>query len=192
MEPPIAPAAAPEPVPTVDATISSLFANLFAMGVCVAAVVAIAVPHVLLWGGQSKLFGVGPLFWLGVVIALPVHEGLHGLGFQLGGAGRQGVRYGIAWSKLMPYAHCKVPLSARSYRIACALPGLVLGLLPVVVGLSLGWGKWMLFGVLMIGLAGGDAAVLWAIRRVPGESQVLDHPTAVGCTVLPSPTPARA
>jgi hypothetical protein len=32
--------------------------------------------------------------------------------------------------------------------------------------------------------AGGDAAVLWAVRRVPGTSKVLDHPKKVGCQVL--------
>jgi hypothetical protein len=169
---------------TAEATISPQFAYQFALGLFGVALVAIAVPYVLLWGWLGTFVESKVWFGLAVVVSLPIHEGLHGLGFHLGGAARTDVRYGIAWSTLTPYAHCQVPLSARAYRLAGALPGVVLGLIPALVGVAFEWGAWALFGLVMIGFAGGDAAMLWAIRHVPGETRVLDHPTAVGCRLL--------
>jgi hypothetical protein len=53
------------------------------------------------------------------------------------------------------------------------------------VGLCFGWGSVTLFGVLGVGLAGGDASLLWVLRQVPGDARVIDHPTEVGCRILP-------
>lgn len=57
-------------------------------------------------------------------------------------------------------------LHGLGYRLAGALPGLVLGVLPAVVGLCSGWGALTLFGVLGLG-------------------RVIDPPTEVGCRLLP-------
>jgi Putative zincin peptidase len=192
MEPPSTPAGArpSEPDHQVDATLSPVFANVFALLVCGVGFMAFMLPYQLLWEGP-KFAGITLFFWLSVPAGLVIHEGLHGLGFYLGGARRQDVRYGIAWSKFMPYAHCKVPLTARAYRLSVVLPGLVLGLVPALVGLLLGWGTWVVFGWVMIACAGGDAAILWAIRHVPAESRVLDHPTDVGCRVFVNSVPEQ-
>jgi hypothetical protein len=170
--------------PAVDATVPFAFANVFAVLVFLAAGAVFLVPHAWLWD-ELPVPSMGFLFWPLVGLSLFVHEGLHGLGYRLGGARPGEVKYGIQWARLMPYAHCEIPLTARAYRLAGALPGLVLGVLPAVVGLCSGWGALTLFGVLELGLAGGDASLLWALRRVPGDARVIDHPTEVGCRILP-------
>ncbi|MEZ4643471.1 MAG: alpha/beta fold hydrolase [Chloroflexota bacterium] len=119
------------------------------------------------------------------VLAILVHELLHIFGFLVvGRAPRTAVKVGFSWKMMAPYAHCSAPLSVNAYRVAIALPGLMLGLLPGIVGIAIGSLWWTLFGVLMLIAAGGDLAVLLAVRRVPRRARVLDHPTEAGCQVL--------
>lgn len=103
---------------------------------------------------------------------------------MVGKAPADAIRYGFNWKGLAPYAHCYAVMSARSYRIGVALPGIVLGILPAVVGLVAGVWWLAAWGAVMLVSAGGDLAVLLAVRRVPGEALVQDHPSRVGCHVL--------
>ncbi|MFB6279043.1 MAG: DUF3267 domain-containing protein [Salinibacter sp.] len=145
-------------------------------------------PHVLIWGvpeaassiSPMDIFLFGGLFITGVV----VHEGIHGLGYRWGGAAWSEIEFGFNWSGLAPYAHCTDPLRCGPYRWAVALPGLVLGALPLAAGLTAGhWGT-TLFAFAMLAAAGGDALLLWMIRAVPQNAWVQDHPRKMGALVL--------
>ena len=57
-------------------------------------------------------------------------------------------------------------------------------MLPGLAGVALQQPLLVMWATLMLLAAGGDTAVLWAVRRVPGSAQVLDHPAKVGCRVL--------
>ncbi|PSQ70106.1 MAG: hypothetical protein BRD26_05270 [Bacteroidetes bacterium QH_1_64_81] len=127
---------------------------------------------------------------LGVVL----HEGLHGLGHVRGEATWDDVRFGMHWKALTPFAQCMVPTRARAYRIALALPGLVLGAVPLALGVSTGIWLVTFFGFLMLVAAAGDVLILWVLRGVPPRAWVQDHPRQVGCLVVagaesPSPAP---
>lgn len=143
-----------------------------------AALVAIAAlgAHALLWGGASlrPVFGApgGILLLFALSLAsVPVHEALHVAGYRLlGGAPRGAV--GVSVQGLMAYAYCAVPLPARAYRASIALPGAVLGLLPLAAGLALGRAWPTAFGVFALAAAMADARVLWALRRVPAAARV--------------------
>ena len=63
------------------------------------------------------------------------------------------------------------------------MPGLVVGLLPSLVGIATGNGWIMLFGLFFTFAAGGDLLVLWLIRKVDAKVLVEDHPTNAGCYV---------
>jgi hypothetical protein len=75
-------------------------------------------------------------------------------------------------------------MTARAYRTAVLLPGIILGVLPAIVGLLIGSFWLTLFGAIMVMAAGGDLAVLLAVRDVPATAIVRDHPTKPGCEVL--------
>lgn len=94
------------------------------------------------------------------------------------------VKIGFSWKGLAPYAHCAEPMRASAYRLSIILPGLVLGILPGTLGIVLLSWPLLLWGLLMTIAAGGDLAVLWAIRGVPASAWVRDHPTKAGCQVL--------
>jgi hypothetical protein len=57
----------------------------------------------------------------------------------------------VEWRGVVIVARCDVPLPARSYRAAVALPGLLLG------------------------ASAGDVAVLWALRKYRADEEVVDR-----------------
>ena len=64
-----------------------------------------------------------------------------------------------------------------------ALPTLVLGVIPGLLGLLLGNFLLAFWAVIMLVSGSGDLAILWAIRPVPGDAIVRDHPSRAGCLV---------
>jgi hypothetical protein len=64
------------------------------------------------------------------------------------------------------------------------LPLLVLGLAPLAVGLAIGNALVVKLGTFMVAGAGGDVAVLLALRQVGDTASVMDHPSEPGCYVL--------
>ena len=150
--------------------------------------VACVLPYALIWGPRALVVGLGDLgWWLVPVIVLGVvaHELLHGLGWKLaGGLPWSQIKFGVQWKQLMPYAHAKVPMRVGPYRLGAALPGLVLGVVPVLAALALGHTGLLWVGVFFVVAAVGDLMILWVLRRLPPTAQVLDHPTLPGCLVL--------
>ncbi|MFO8100278.1 MAG: DUF3267 domain-containing protein [Salinibacter sp.] len=158
-------------------------------------------PYFSLWGVPSQPFpaelGGVLLFLAAFVVGTLLHEGLHGLGHLWGRASWADLRFGMHWTALTPFARCTVPSRARAYRLAVALPGFVLGVLPLGIGLWSGHWLTTFYGFLMLVAAAGDLLVLWILRGVPSGAWVQDHPEAVGCLVVataeaPPPAPVSA
>ncbi|MFK7805127.1 MAG: DUF3267 domain-containing protein [Anaerolineae bacterium] len=167
----------------VDKTMTFLAANLWGAVLAVAITPLFFAVFIFFWGALSI-----PLHWgwlqiglslLVLLISIGIHELLHGLGFFLGGAEWSQIEFGLR--KLTPYAHCSVPLKRNSYRWSAALPGIVLGVIPVVLGTIVGSTTVLLFGTFMTVSAAGDALILWLLRDAPADALVFDHPTKVGC-----------
>lgn len=174
-----------------DKTLSPRFVNIFGTILTAGIVLGILGLYALIWRDNPLQIYVGenktiarllslPIFIIGIVI----HEGLHGLGYRLGGTPWQQIKFGIQWKALMPYAHCKAPMRARAYAVAVALPGIVLGLIPTVLGLVIHSDVITLFGASMLAGAIGDIMILWLLRTVPGDTLVQDHPTKPGFQIL--------
>ncbi len=182
-------------VAKIDASISMGLANVIALGFIPLTTAIVMVPYWLLWGRNSTAFtltlNIGDLvpFVFVMVFSVLAHEALHGLGFAwFGQVTRSALHFGIQLKTLTPYTHCQVPMSASGYRLSLALPGIALGALPAALGMALGIGWLLLYGLLMLFAAGGDLAILWAIRSVSPDAQVIDHPERAGCWVLAEQT----
>lgn len=174
-----------------EATVSMLVANLMALVMIPLAVGLFWLPYRWLWGDLTfvilfdSFFTNLLLFLLIFLLSVIVHELLHAIGFRLaGGVPFNRIKFGFSWAGLAPFAHCQEPLRASAYRISVMLPGLVLGVLPGLLGVALQRPLVILWASFMLIAAGGDAAVLWAVRKVPGTAKVLDHPKKVGGQVL--------
>ncbi|MFB6278193.1 MAG: DUF3267 domain-containing protein [Salinibacter sp.] len=162
--------------------------QLLGVGVFLVLAAAGTAPYLLLWGSPPESGGPSAALLMTVVFGgIVVHEALHGVGYVWGGADRSEVEFGVDWSSLTPYAHCGAPLRCGPYRWAIALPGLALGVVPLLVGLAVGSWATVLLAALMLGAAGGDAMLLWMLRGVPGDAWVRDHPSKMGSLVLGHP-----
>ncbi len=175
----------------IDATIPFVWANVVAFLVMPMAAAAFLLPFILLGGRLAVPENPPSLLVLLLAFAggIVVHELLHAVGFVV--AGRvpiTAVSFGFSWKGLAPYAHCATPMRASAYRLAVLLPGLVLGVVPGILGIILQSLPLVLWGILMTSAAGGDLAALLAIRQVPGLAWVRDHPSQVGCQVLKEQT----
>lgn len=184
-------AVAAQPDALEDLTLSFAWANLIALLMLPVGGVLIWL-YFLIWGAfsydlttlfaQLGILGILLIFF----VSVGVHELLHAVGYTaVGKVAWSDVKFGFSWKGLAPYAHCKAAMTANAYRISVALPGVVLGLLPALYGLATeSWG-WLLYGIFMLVAAGGDLAVLLALRGVDGRRLVKDHPSEVGCQLLP-------
>lgn len=148
-------------------------------------------PYILMWGLPEVPFPTsvaGALaFSAAFVLGVIFHELLHGLGHALGRATWSEVNFGMHWGALTPYAECRVPCPAFSYRLTLLLPGLLLGALPVAIGTL--FEEWLVvfFGFLMLVAAAGDLVILSLLAGVPGDAWVQDHPSRVGCVLIGGP-----
>ena len=145
-------------------------------------------PYLALWGLPDPPFPTGAggiaLFLFAFVIGVVLHEALHGLGHVWGGASWPEVQFGVHWAALTPFAQCTTPTRARSYRRTLALPGFVLGVAPLSIGLVTGSWPPTFYGFLMLVAAAGDLLILWILVGVPSDAWVQDHPRQVGCLVV--------
>ncbi len=175
-----------------EATVSMFWANVMAFLMLPLAFVLLWLPYRWLWEEwpfvpffELTLSGALVLI-LVFLLSTIVHELLHAVGFRwAGGVPFDRIKFGFSWLGLAPFAHCRDPLRAAAYRHAVLLPGLMLGVLPGLLGVALQRPLLVMWATLMLLAAGGDTAVLWAARKVPGNALVLDHPDKVGCQVLP-------
>jgi hypothetical protein len=174
-----------------EATVSMTWANLMAFVMLPLAFLLFWLAYRIVWqvwpfaAFLDTSFGGVLTIVLVLALSLIAHELLHAVGFWLiGGAPLRRIKFGFSWQGFAPYAHCREPLQTTAYRISVVLPGLFLGVIPGLLGVALRQPLLVMWATLMLLAAGGDAAVLWAVRKVPSTAHVLDHPKKVGCQVL--------
>ena len=174
-----------------DLSISMARANVYSLFFAIPATIILLGAYLLLWGKQGlvdtrlmiyKSFALSILI---LIIGILLHELLHGLTWTwLGRKPFSAIRYGINIKVLSPYAHCREPLNIQAYRWGALMPGLLLGIIPALLGIMSGNGALMSFGLLFTVAAGGDAIVLWSLRREDQDALVQDHPTHAGCCIV--------
>jgi len=174
-----------------DLSISMLEANLRSLVFGIAPVFFFALLFWLCWGGKGArqsfegLPGGIVVFLVLLVIGIVSHEAIHGLSWAAFGKKPLGsISFGFNLKALTPFAHINEPLEVQAYRIGTAMPAVVLGFIPCVLGVILGQAMVMGFGLVFVAAAGGDLLILWLIRKVPAGTLVEDHPTRAGCYLL--------
>jgi len=173
----------------IDRSVSVAEANLKRLGIALPLTVLLAVVYLGVWGLASLLGGIAAFarpasLILSFLLGVPLHELVHGLSWALfGRRPLRDVKFGFQLRSLTPYAHLRVPLPARAYRLGALMPALLLGFVPYLAGLALGNGWLLSFGLLYVFAAGGDLLVLWLLRDIPGGAWVEDHPSRAGCLV---------
>ena len=121
------------------------------------------------------------------VLMFMFHEALHAFAAMLWGkVPWSSIHFGIKWQwGVSFYCHVDRPAKIGAYRIFVLFPlivttpiaGLILWLDPSLWSL-------LLFCITISGCA-GDVMILFKVRRIENDKWVQDHPSAIGCTILP-------
>src|SRR5699024_4411392 len=138
-----------------------------------------------IWGMEFN-FGFDFLwkFYIGYLLGIILHEALHAFGFILFGEAKMTeIKFGIMWKYIAPYAHCKVPLTIKAYRIALLLPVILTVIIPLILALIIGNGLLLFISVLLTAGGIGDWIIFRRIKTFPGNALLEDHPTKIGCII---------
>ncbi|NBD36499.1 MAG: hypothetical protein GVY30_10960 [Chloroflexi bacterium] len=171
-----------------DATLSMEKANVLSLVLMAVVIFVAGLPYVGIWGLEALVTALdqttGLLLFLPLlIVGIIIHEGIHALSWKvLGGVSWEHIKFGV--KKMTPYTHCTTTLPLMAYRWGTALPGLILGVLPLIAGLLWGSGQLFIWGIVFTSAASGDAMVLWLLRDAPSGALVRDHPSEVGCQLL--------
>lgn len=192
-------AMADESYKKIELATTATEANVQALAFALPVMLVLLVPYVLLWPEQfstealrelSKIYGGRMLFlpFLMMLVFIPgavLHELLHGLTWAtFCKNGIRSIKYGVHWKALSPYCHCKEVLPLKPYILGGMMPGVVMGVFPAVIGISIGNPWLFFFGLFFTLAAAGDMLVLWMLRHCQSTDLVQDHPDKIGCFVL--------
>ena len=86
---------------------------------------------------------------------------------------REDLEIHFSWKTITPFVYYKKPLRADTYRIFVSAPIIVLGLLPMIIGLSIGNEWFTIYGAIGVAIGMGDIIELVKTMRVP-KNQLID------------------
>lgn len=119
-----------------------------------------------------------------IVFGTVIHELLHGLTWALFTRKKwRAIHFGIFWQALMPYCHCQEALRLIPYQTGLAMPGLLLGIAPLIAGYVSGKPLVFLFGLYFTYSAISDFRIMWKLCGEPSSHWIQDHPEQIGCLV---------
>ena len=144
---------------------------------------ALLIPYLFIWGfGEIQLLFIIKLA-AGYILFIIIHELLHLVGYLFFGKAKLSeVKLGVLWKHLTPYAHCRIPLQIKAYRISVVLP-VVLGIVPLLYSFINGDDYWFSLGLFMTIGSLGDFIILWLLRNYSTDVYVQDHVSKIGCIV---------
>jgi hypothetical protein len=174
----------PEKKEIVEYTMGVGQANMIVLLMIIPIVAMIIFPFILIWDyetfetGNDQFMDYFLLYLPGGII---IHELLHGLTWgYFASNGLKSIKFGVKWKFLTPYCHCKEPLKVKHYKLGGAMPLIVMGIIPSIIGLIIGHGGILSFGMVFTLGAGGDIIALFMLRELDQNIYVSDHPEKLG------------
>ena len=178
-----------------ELTIDMAKAQLLSLIYFLPCAIVLGLPFYFIWAADYNLetiielvpkgIGVGgAMFFICAILmgGIVLHELLHGVTFALfAKQGLKSIKFGVMWAFLTPYCHCKEPLLVKHYILGALIPGLVMGIMPMVLALITGNLFVFAFGLFFTLAAGGDFMMVNLLRKVDFNVLVEDHPSKIGC-----------
>ena len=137
--------------------------------------------------GRSRISASSGLTVLALLLLLTVvHELIHGVTWSRFTKSFKDIEFGVIWKYLTPYCTCSEPLGKWQYITGALMPGLLLGIVPCIIGCIATDILFLATGVLMTIAAGGDILIVKMIlgNKASKTALYLDHPTEVGLVVF--------
>ena len=128
------------------------------------------------------------LFIIVFVVGIVVHELIHGVCWSFFTPHHfKDVKFGVLMSSLTPYCTCLVPLKKEQHLFGTVMPLILLGIIPMAVGIAIGDPTVMFIGFMMAGSAAGDIMIIQkslGYKSKANETVYMDHPTEAGIVVF--------
>ncbi|MEN8194080.1 MAG: DUF3267 domain-containing protein [Bacteroidota bacterium] len=165
-----------------DLTFSFWATNFYAIILVLPIFIILFFMYSFIW--ENPVISFKYPYWIIYIMGVVVHELIHGFfAMKFTTQGIKSIKFGFAWKSLTPYCHCKEALTVKNYRIVLMSPLIILGIIPVLIGLLIGQNEIYGFGILFTLLAGGDLLIFWKLRKENQNSLVLDSPDKCGCEI---------
>lgn len=123
-----------------------------------------------------------------LIVLTVIHELIHGTCWSIFTPHRfKDIEFGFMKSSLTPYCTCLVPLKKGQYIFGTVMPLILLGIIPMIVGIVIGNPNALFIGIIMADAAAGDIMVIDQILRYKSNAKdivYLDHPTEAGLIVF--------
>lgn len=181
---------------TEKLTIDLVWANIFGIIILIPILIVYGLPYYLIWnpvidikGFMDSLSFQMVSYKFAIVVCsllsgIVLHELIHGITWAIfAKQGFKSIRFGILWTMLTPYCHCKEPLSVRQYIIGALTPAVFLGVAPAIFGIWTQDLGMLAFGTFFTMAAAGDFLVVNLLRNEKSTDLVQDHPSEAGCFV---------
>lgn len=127
---------------------------------------------------QDNIFVAIFVFFISVII----HELIHAVAYLIFDKGNfKRISFGFSKIFYSPYCHYSGSVKLWKYRIALILPGLVLGILPIIFAFAAGNFYLLVYGIIFTLGAFGDFYILYQLRSQKSTTYVKDHPNMMGC-----------
>ena len=173
-----------------ELTVSIVSANIFGVVLLIPLLVLSFVLLILLHDDIS--FDYSPLtLTVGLVILavlIVVHELIHGASWAIFAEHHfKDIEFGFMKQYLTPYCTCCVPLSKGQYIFGALMPLIILGIVPMAVGIAAGSFPLTLLGIIMTDSASGDIMIVRNILRYKSSADdivYIDHPTQAGGVIF--------
>lgn len=174
----------------VELTVGIVKANVFAVVLLIPLLIVGIGLFLLINRGAGRGFaGINPILFFVLLFALIViHELIHGLSWAMFAEHHwKDIEFGFMKQYLTPYCTCGVPLSKGQYIFGALMPLVLLGLIPMLVGILTGSLQTLLMGIIMADAAAGDILIVWKILRYRSGAEsivYIDHPTQAGGVIF--------
>jgi hypothetical protein len=184
---------------TEKLTIDLVWANVFGILILIPGILLFGLPFYLVWKDDLSIpnfknltehfsllnIGGGAFFiFIVLILGAIIHELIHGLTWACyTKRGFRSIKFGVLWTMLTPYCHCKEPLRVRHYILGAVTPAIFLGLVPGIISIIIGNLGLLLFGIFFTMAAGGDFLIVNLLRKEKMDHLVQDHPSEAGCFI---------
>lgn len=183
----------------VKLTVNLVWANVFGILIIIPIALIFGLPYYFIWGSfvtkqslKDIISNISPghfglavlLLFLILILGIILHELIHGLTWaRYTSKGLKSMKFGVLWTMLTPYCHCKEPLIVKQYIIGAIAPAIVLGLIPAIISIIIGNLGLLIFGMFFTMAAGGDFLIINLLRKEKMDNFVQDHPSEAGCFI---------
>jgi hypothetical protein len=175
-----------------DLTVSLVKANVVIMIAAIPVTILVIMLYVHFNGAPqievSSGFGEIILFFAVFFALIIIHELIHGIVWAVFSEDHfRDIEFGVILKYGAAYCTCRRPLKKYQYIIGGIMPLIVLGIVPVIYGITAGSFFITFMGLFMTLCAGGDVMILLQILMFRTDARdvvIYDHPVQAGCVVF--------